>query len=174
MLTLHAENLEARRERLDLLRTELEETHRHTLEMRMSVEESLAQLAQASDEESSRIRVDEAREALSEHYRHLREAVSQQHRELVEALSLLKREREEFQEESQSRADLHNQRDEKLQQWEEQLAREAESFETKDTAWHATRNSWMQEKTEAEHVIRGLLQQLTDLTGANQDSTASS
>jgi hypothetical protein len=174
MLTLHAENLEARRERLDLLRTELEETHRHTLEMRMTVEEALSQLAQASDDESARIRVDEAREALSEHYRHLREAVSQQHRELVEALSLLQREKEEFQEESQTHTELHNQRDEKLQQREEHLAREAENIETKQAAWRATRDSWMQEKTEAEHVIRGLLQQLTQFTGADPDSIASS
>ncbi|MCH7990565.1 MAG: hypothetical protein IID46_15600, partial [Planctomycetes bacterium] len=174
MLTLHAENLEARRERLDLLRTELEETHRHTLELRMSVEEALAQLAQATDDESARIRVDEAREALSEHYRHLREAVSQQHRELTEALLLLQREKEEFQEESQNRSEMQNQRDEKLHQWEEQLAREAESIDTKQASWRATRDSWMQEKTEAEHVIRGLLQQLTDLTGVDSDSAMSS
>ena len=92
---------------------------------------------------------------------------------MVEALSLLQREKEEFQRESQSRTELHNQRDEKLQQWEEQLAREVESIETKEAAWRVTRDSWMQEKTEAEHVIRGLLQQLTEFTGSDADPNAS-
>ncbi|MCH8138511.1 MAG: hypothetical protein IH926_06105, partial [Proteobacteria bacterium] len=40
MLELHAENLEGRRERLDRLRAELEETHNSTLEMRIAVEEA--------------------------------------------------------------------------------------------------------------------------------------
>ena len=60
MLKLHAENLEARRLRLDRLRAELEDTHRKTLEMRLSVEEAWAQLAQSTGPDVAKQRVDEA------------------------------------------------------------------------------------------------------------------
>ena len=138
----------------------------------MSVEEALAQLSQAAGEDAARIRVDEAREELSEHYRHLREAVSQQHRELVEALSLLQREKDEFQKESQQHTQRQTEREEQLRQWDQQLAQGAENIETREVAWRATRDTWMQEKIEAEHVIRGLLQQLTEITGVDPTATS--
>ena len=167
MLTLHAENLEGRRARLDQLRAELEETHRNTLEMRMAVEEAWAQLSQAAGVQVAKQRVDEAREALSEHYRHLREALSQQRQEIVEAQTLFQRQKDEFRDERQTLTEWVAERDEKLRLREEELGRESVALDSRDVVWRDGRDCWMQEKIEAEQIIRDLLKQLDVLNDPN-------
>jgi hypothetical protein len=167
MLTLHAENLEGRRARLDQLRAELEETHRNTLEMRMAVEEAWAQLSQAAGGQVAKQRVDEAREALSEHYRHLREALSQQRQEIVEAQTLFQRQKDEFRDERQTLTEWVAERDEKLRLREEEVGREAAALDSRDVVWRDVRDRWMQEKIEAEQIIRDLLKQLDVLNDPN-------
>jgi len=164
MLTLHAENLEGRRMRLDQLRTELEQTHRRTLEMRMSVEEGWAQLAQAAGKEAAQERVDQAREAMSEHYNHLRQTLSQQRQEMTEAQTLFLRQKDEFRDERQTLTEWVADRDEKLRLWEERLGRTAEAIDTREVAWRTVRDRWVQEKIEAEQIIRSLLGQITQLS----------
>ena len=161
VLALHAENLEGRRSRLDQLRTELEETHRHTLEMRMAVEETCAQLAQSAGADVSQERIEIARRALSEHYSKLHEAVSRQQQETDEALVLFQKQKDEFRVERQTLTEWIAERDERIQLREEEVCRDAASLESREVEWRAAREVWMNEKLEAETVIRGLLQQLT-------------
>jgi len=170
MLALHAENLEARRERLDTLRAELEETHRGTLEMRMAVEEAWAQLSQTAGTDIAHQRVDEARNALSEHYRLLREAQSRQRSELLETQTRLQQQKDEFRAERQTFTEWTAERDEKLRLWEQRLGQDAAEIDVRDAAWRAARDRWMQEKVEAEHVIRDLLAQLTELNNAEDET----
>ncbi|MFI4851161.1 MAG: hypothetical protein ACIAZJ_18765 [Gimesia chilikensis] len=165
MLALHAENLERRRERLDTLRAEVEETHRGTLEMRLALEEGWAQLTQAEGEEAARLRLEKARDALASHYRQLRESLSVERQELDHSQELFHRHRDEFRQERQALSEWIAERDEQLRLRSEQLRFEAEQLATRDAAWGQKRELWLQEKVQAEQIIRDLLQQLTDLTG---------
>lgn len=165
MLGLHAENLERRRERLDTLRAEVEETHRGTLEMRLALEEGWAQLTQTEGEDAARERLEKAREALATHYRQLRESLSVERQELDHSQELFHRHRDEFRQERQNVSEWIAERDEQITQRSEQLRFEAEKLAIRDATWDQKREIWLQEKVQAEQIIRDLLQQLTDLTG---------
>ena len=164
MLALHAENLERRRERLDTLRAEVEETHRGTLEMRLALEEGWAQLAQVEGDEAARERLEKAREALAAHYRQLRESLSVERQELDHSQELFHRHRDEFRQERQDLSEWVAERDEQLRQRSEQLRFEAEQLAVRDAAWGQKREIWLQEKVSAEEIIRNLLEQLTELS----------
>lgn len=165
MLSLHAENLERRRERLDTLRAEVEETHRGTLEMRLALEEGWAQLTQVEGEEAARARLEKAREALASHYRQLRETLSAERQDLEHSQELFHRHRDEFRQERQDLSEWASERDEQLRLRSEQLRFEADQLAIRDAAWDQKQEVWLQEKIQAEQIIRDLLQQLTDLTG---------
>lgn len=165
MLSLHAENLERRRERLDTLRAEVEETHRGTLEMRLALEEGWAQLTQVEGEEAARARLEKAREALASHYRQLRETLSAERQDLDHSQELFHRHRDEFRQERQDLSEWASERDEQLRLRSEQLRFEADQLAIRDAAWDQKQEVWLQEKVQAEQIIRDLLQQLTDLTG---------
>jgi hypothetical protein len=162
VLALHAENLENRRRRLDQLRSELEDTHRRTLELRMAVEEACAQLAQAAGSSVAEERIEAARSALSDHYSQLRESILAERRETDRAIELFRKEKEEFRAERQTLTEWIGERDERLRMREAELRREAGTIETREAEWRAARDHWMTEKLEAETVIRGLLQQLSE------------
>ncbi|MFK7776920.1 MAG: hypothetical protein QM501_02200 [Gimesia sp.] len=164
MLSLHAENLERRRERLDTLRSEVEETHRGTLEMRLALEEGWAQLTQVEGEEAARERLEKAREALATHYRQLRETLSVERQELDHSQEIFHRHRDEFRQERQDLSEWVSERDEQLRLRGEQLRFEAEQLAVHDSAWGQKRELWLQEKVQAELIIRNLLQQMTELT----------
>lgn len=166
MLKLHAENLEARRLRLDRLRAELEDTHRKTLEMRLSVEEAWAQLAQSTGPDVAKQRVDEAQNALAEHYKQSRENITQHRQELERAQVQYQKQRDDFREERQSLAEWVTERTEQLQSRELQVREQQESLETREQVWRDTRERWNHEKAQAESVIRDLLRQLAEKTGS--------
>lgn len=170
MLALHAENLERRRERLDTLRAEVEETHRGTLEMRLALEEGWAQLTQAEGEEAARERLEKARDALGAHYRQLRESLSVERQELDHAQEVFHRHRDEFRQERQDLSEWIAERDEQLRLRGEQLQFESEQIAIRDAAWDQNRETWLQEKVHAELIIRELLEQLSDITGEAEPS----
>jgi hypothetical protein len=160
MLALHAENLETRRQRLDRLRAELEETNRHTLELRLAVEEASAQLTQSAGAEITKRRIDEARAILAEYYRHTRESLIQQRQELEQAQLRVHQQREEFRAERQLLTEWVNRQGEQITAREQELRHERESIDARETAWRAASERWTGEKLEAETVIRDLLRQL--------------
>lgn len=164
LLALHAENLEARRTRLDNLRTELEETNRTTLEMRLAIEEAFAQLSQAAGADAAQRRVDEARRILAEHYRYTRDALTHQRQEIEDLHGKLQEQRHELHNERQSLADWLVNQETELREREHQLANERQSWEASEQTRDAARERWLRERLEAETIIRDLLSQLTEFS----------
>jgi chromosome segregation ATPase len=164
MLALHAQNLEGRRERLDNLRAELEETHRTTLERRMAIEEAWAQMTQACGTEMAQQRLDQAQQQLSGHYRGLRDALIEQRRELDEMRQVLQTQRDELRAEQQTLSEWAATQERTLRARESDLQTQAEQLNVRESAWRSASQRWINEKIEAEAVIRDLLEQLTSLT----------
>lgn len=167
LLALHAENLEARRQRLDRLRSELEETNRQTLELRLAVEESYAQLMQMAGDEATRRRIDEARAVLAEYYRHTRDALIQDRQELELVQVRLSEQRREFVEERKTLTEWIARREEQLAHHEAELAQQRSILDAREQTWRTTADRWTQEKLQAESVIRDLLEQLLERDGAS-------
>ena len=166
MLTLHAESLETRRQRLDRLRAELEETNRQTLELRLAVEEASAQLMQTAGSEATRQRIDEARAILAEYYRHTRESLMQQRQEVEQAQLRLHQQREEFKAERQLLVQWISAQEEQLAGRERNLHSERDVLEAREAARQKAAERWTTEKLEAESVIRDLLRQLGEREGS--------
>ncbi len=156
----HADGLESRRIRLEKLRTELEDTHRSTLEMRLAVEEAWVELTQAAGQEAARQRVEQVRNTLVGYYRQLHEGIVEQRREHLESQTKFERLRAEFHDERQKLMEWISTRDQELRVGEERLRLSAADAATRDAAWQAARDRWMREKAEAEQVIRKLLAEL--------------
>ena len=161
MLALHAENLETRRQRLDRLRAELEETNRQTLEMRLAVEESAAQLTQTAGSESTRQRIDEAHAVLAEYYRHTRESLIRQHQEIEQAQVRVQEQREEFRSERRELVTWATQQEEQLAIREQAVRAEREALAQREAEQQALVARMTAEKLQAESTIRDLLQQLS-------------
>ncbi len=164
MLALHVQNLEGRRERLDKLRSELEETHRNSLELRMAIEEAWAQITQAVGQDTAKQRVDQAQQQLSSHYRALRESLIEQRAELDELSEQIVRQKDEFRSEQQTLTEFATQQDRQIRERESALRLQAEQLDLRESAWKSASHRWINEKIEAEAIIRDLLQQLTSLT----------
>lgn len=161
MLALHAENLETRRQRLDRLRVELEETNRQTLEMRLAVEESAAQLTQTAGSEATRQRIDEAHAVLAEYYRHTRESLIRQHQEIEQSQVRFQEQREEFRSERQVLVAWATQQEEQLAAREQALRVERDAIDQREGERQAHVARTTAEKLQAESTIRDLLQQLS-------------
>lgn len=166
LLTLHADNLEARRERLNKLRTELEETHQATLEMRIAVEESFAELMQNTGEETARQRVESARGLLAEHYRQQREFINTQRQELEAARTQSDRRLEKLDVERKRQAEWIAEREAHLQKQLDELRQQMRAVDQQQSALSEAEANQTEERLEAERVIRDLLKQISDLSEA--------
>lgn len=162
LLAVHADNLEARRQRLDRLRSELEETNRQTLELRLAVEEAYAQLTQTAGADSTKRRVEEARAILAEYYRHTRDSLIQQRQDLEQAQGKLAEQRNEFLHERQVLVDWVGAQEEQLTQRDQELQQTKAELEQREQTWRTAADTWTREKLEAESVIRDLLRQLAE------------
>lgn len=162
MLALHAENLETRRLRLDRLRSELEETNRNSMELRVAVEEAFAQLGQVSGVETARQQVEQAHDILTEHYRHTRTAIARQQQELEQQHEQLIEQHEKLQQERQTLTGWLNTQTEQLRARAVELETGLQSQQIRERDWQAAHERWTADKLEAERVIRDLLRQLED------------
>ena len=160
MLTLHSQNLEARRARLDELRDDLEETHRETLELRLVVEQVWAQLSQTFGEEATRVRVEQARTEFLSGYEKSRESLIEQQQAILDAEARLEEQRLRFRQEREEFAGWMDERERQLVEQEQSLQRDMEAAAASEDEWRATRERWTLEKIEAESVIRQLLEEL--------------
>ncbi|HET6422613.1 MAG TPA: hypothetical protein VFG20_02955 [Planctomycetaceae bacterium] len=163
-----SENIEGRRQRLEKLRLELEETHRNNLELRLAVEEAWAQIAQAlgSDEEA-RLRVEQARQGLSLYYQELHAGLMAQRRELIDLEHRLQHERGEFHAERQTLVQWLNERDTALQSREADIAGQLQQTLQEQSTWRTLQQHWMSQRLEAESVIRRLLGELGERHNAD-------
>lgn len=169
LLALHAENLETRRQRLDSLRVELEETNRKTLETRLAVEEAYSQLARTAGAEETRLRVDEARSVLSEYYRGTRDSLTRQRQEIDQMQERLLQQRAELQAERDALAAWGLAREQKGLEREAILGAAREELDAREREARALRERWLAERQEAESVIRDLLDQLELRVGLTRD-----
>jgi hypothetical protein len=160
LLALHAENLETRRQRLDSLRAELEETNRKTLETRLAVEEAYSQLSRSAGPEETRMRVDEARAVMAEYYRGTRDSLVRQRQEIEQMQERLMQQRQELQAERESLAAWGLAREQKGIEREAALGAAREELDAREREARGLRERWLAERQEAESVIRDLLDQL--------------
>lgn len=167
LLALHAENLETRRQRLDSLRSELEETNRKTLETRLAVEEAYSQLSRSAGPEETRLRVDEARAVMAEYYRGTRDSLVRQRQEIEQMQERLRQQRQELQAERESLAAWGLAREQKGIEREAALGAAREELDAREREARGLRERWLAERQEAESVIRDLLDQLEFRAGAN-------
>lgn len=166
LLTHHAESLEARRERLDRLRAELEETHHATLDMRLAVEETYAELSRSSGEEVVRRRVEEARAAMEHHYRQRNEETARQKSELDSARTEIQEQTRSLQAERDRLAEWISERESKLRQHEDRLQSKSAILEESRVELSGLGEARMKERLEAERMIRELLEQISELSDA--------
>lgn len=160
-LTNLSESLERKRARLEKLRHELEDTHRTTLELRLSVEEAWAQIADAvGGEEEARLRVDQARQALVLYYQELHAALTTQREELLDQQTRFDQQRLAFHDERQTLLNWLSERDEHLRSDEERVRQDAAAVSVRETEWRRKRDQWLAEKLEAETLIRRLLAEM--------------
>jgi hypothetical protein len=156
-----AESLQTRHVRLDRLRLELEETHRSTLELRLSVEEAWAQLAhQLGNDDQARGRVEIARQSLSTFFQQQHAALLEQRQDIAEHQARFQQQRVDFDHERRMLLQWFHDRDEHLRLEEQRLRRESADAATHDAAWRLARQQWLEEKQQAEAVIRKLLVEL--------------
>jgi hypothetical protein len=163
LLVQQHERLESRQLRLERLRAELEDTHRTTLELRLAVEETWAQIAHAvGSDEQARVQVEQARQSLVLYYQQLHAVLADHRRELAEQQAWFDQQRHDFHEERQTVLHWLNERDEQLRSEEARQLAAAAELATHDAAWQAARDEWLAEKLEAERVIRRLVTELAD------------
>ena len=129
-------------------------------QVRLAVEEAWVELTQSAGQETARLRVEQVREALVGHYRELHDGIVEQRRDHLESQTKFERLRAEFHDERQKLMEWISTRDQELQIGEERLRLAATDASMRDSAWQAARDRWMEEKAEAEQVIRKLLAEL--------------
>jgi len=163
MLAIHAENLEARRYRLEQLQREVEETHRHTLEMKVVVEQQLQALQSSDDSENLSEKVEQARQELSLDYKKLRDELRTEREKLTEQRANLEMQNQLFAEERGEFRQWIEERDGSLSTRQKRLQEIEAKHDEREQAWRTLRQRWLNERVEAEELIRKLLAQLTDL-----------
>jgi hypothetical protein len=157
-----AENdrLDKRRERLEGLRAELEETHRATLEMRMAIEEVWAQLSETAGVETAKRRLADTQRRLQDNTLEARETIERDRKELALLQSSVQSLRHELAKETQEAAVAAKERREEFDLRSRTLSENATALRTREEQLHALREQWIGEKIEVERIIRGLLIQL--------------
>lgn len=174
LLNSHAQNLEARKRRLDRLRDELDTKHQETLEMRLAVEQVFAQASQQTGADTAQERVEEARENLLQCYRDLRETLLRRKGEADQALHELEEARGQFLREQDEQRRSLTERESILLQRERKGADQSSAAASRERDWLAARDRWRDDQQEAERVIRDLLKQLETSAAANQGWTSGS
>jgi hypothetical protein len=157
-----AENdrLDKRRERLEGLRSELEDTHRTTLEMRMAIEEVWAQLSETAGVETAKRRLAETQRRLQDDAQQARETIERERKELALMQSSVQSLRHELVKETQEAAVAAKERRGEFDRRNRTLSENAAALRTREEKSHELREQWIGEKIEVERIIRGLLIQL--------------
>jgi hypothetical protein len=160
LVAAESDRLDKRRERLENLRAELEETHRATLEMRMAIEEVWAQLSEAAGADTANRRVAETQRRLEDDTQQSRETIERERKELGLLQSAVQSQRHELASEIQEAAIGAKERREEADRQSRALDESAAALRTREEQLHALREQWLTEKIEVERIIRGLLIQL--------------
>lgn len=163
MLSLHAESVENRRRRLERLQRELEETHRQTLELKLAIEEQWNSLTSEHDSEDLSSRIEGARLAIVSFYKSMRQETQRERDALLQEQTNLDEQTQLLEEERESVSGWLTEREELLSARQEELAAIENQIERRESDWKKLRDRWLQERIQAEDLIRNLLQQLTEM-----------
>jgi hypothetical protein len=163
MLSLHAESVENRRRRLERLPHALEETQRQTLELKLAIEEQWNSLTSEHDSEELSSRVEGARLAIVSFYKSMRQEAQREREALQQEQSTLDQQTQLLEDERESVSGWLSEREELLSARQEELAAIENQIEHRESDWKKLRDRWLQERIQAEDLIRNLLQQLTEM-----------
>jgi chromosome segregation ATPase len=161
----HALALETRRQQLEALRREVDQTHGEALELRLAVEEAYAQLTRTVGEAITFERVEEARRLLAEHYRNSRDTLAIQRQELEQLQARLAGERSDLLFERQALAEWVTTQEQLLGQREVELEQDRTALQHRERAWREAEDRWHSERQQAETIIRDLLRERDELFG---------
>jgi hypothetical protein len=155
-----SDRLDKRRERLEGLRSELEETHRATLEMRMAIEEVWAQLSETAGIDTAKRRLAETQRRLQDESQQARETLEREKKELALLQSSVQSQRHELAREAEEAAVAAKERREEAERRSRALSENATALRSREEQLHVQREQWIGEKIDVERIIRGLLIQL--------------
>jgi hypothetical protein len=160
LVAAESDRLDKRRERLEGLRSELEETHRATLEMRMAIEEVWAQLSETAGVETAKRRLAETQRRMQDDTQQARDTIERERKELALLQASVQSQRHELANETQESAIAAKERREEFERQSRALSDNAATLRTREEQLHEQREQWIGEKIEVERIIRGLLIQL--------------
>jgi hypothetical protein len=169
-LASKSEQLSARQNRLDTLRTELEATHRENLELRVALDETWIKLSQAANPDKAKQQLAATRALVADHFRQ-KEAEIDRRRSLLtddaahahKQLEHLEGRRQELNEWLSAALDTLHRREDELKRW-------AATLDARETRSQMLATKWREERSSAEAVIRDLLRQISDnVTGPTDD-----
>ena len=148
-----------------MMRGEMESSNRLTLEARLAMEEAWAELLPTVDPELIRRRIEAGRSAIAEHFRRMRDELEVERQEIqLERLQFqdhARRQQDQLRAERDQQPAVLAIREEQVRIAEQRLKAEANEWEKRELRWHHARAQWLEEKLEAERIIRGLLDQMT-------------
>jgi hypothetical protein len=166
-LRLYATALETRRQQLESLRREVDQTHGESLELRLAVEEAYAQLTRTVGEEATRERVEQARLLLAEHYRNSRDTLAIHSQELEQLQARLAHERNDLLFERQALAEWIAAQEQQLAKRTAELDRHHAALQERELSWRQAEDRWHSERQQAETIIRDLLRQRDTKPGSS-------
>lgn len=168
-LRSESQSLQERKQRIETLREELEGSHRESLELRLAVEESLAQFREEQGEigdQESATRLESARAAVVDHYRQMRETLVTQRADLEDAQKQLAAQVAQQQKIYSEHGERLGDREQVIREKEEELRRQVAEIPDGESQWQEMQVRWTAEKQQAELIIRDLLKQLGESEAA--------
>jgi hypothetical protein len=98
--------------------------------------------------------------------------LAQERNDLLQSQTLIQEQKDELRAERQKLSEWAAARDQALKAWQEQLGRDSEALRAREASWQSVRDQWMQEKLEAEQIIRDLLGQIAGADGEAAETPA--
>jgi flagellar capping protein FliD len=159
------QKLEDRSARLDRMRQELEQVSVVNLESRLAAEEAMAELMVNVDEQVAKQRVEEVRAVVAGQFRRLKSTTGGSEAETARLVAIAQGRLEEEDERLRTERDLFqrrmNDRERELQEQETRLENRMNDWEQRESRWRHMRDDWLEEKLNAEQIIRRLLEELS-------------
>ena len=164
------QKLEERSTRLDRMRQELEQMSVVNLESRLAAEEAMAELMANVDERAAKERVEEVRAVVAGQFRQLKSTDGGSDAETARLVAIaqcrLEEEDERLRTDRDSFLRRMNERERELHEQEARLENRMNDWEQRESRWRHMRDDWLEEKLNAEQIIRSLLEELSTADSA--------
>lgn len=157
LLQRRARDLEIRQAATEQLRSEVDQTHREGLEMRLALEELWARLTQKMEPGVLAQELANVRAQLADYYRYANERLTQGHRQLREAKASLECQKNEYCKEKEDLLEWVDRRRRELDEEEHEMRRRAADLEQREAACSEQQQRWHDERLAYQSQIRSLL-----------------